>query len=90
MHAPHSVQGRPGGRILPRRLSGHPRTDRVALNLSQDDAHLAEANELERLSAITARVREHLNAGADHVILGVLADDRQPEPTEVARQLAHR
>lgn len=41
-------------------------------------------------SAIATRVQEHLNAGADHVILGVLADDDQPGPTEVARQLAHR
>lgn len=41
-------------------------------------------------STIAARVQEHLNAGADHVILGVLADDDQPGPAEVERQLARR
>jgi probable F420-dependent oxidoreductase len=37
---------------------------------------------------ITARMNEHLRAGADHVMLGVLNDADQPRPIEVARQLA--
>lgn len=42
-------------------------------------------------AAITERVREHLDAGANHVILGVLDDDHhQPGPADVARRLAHR
>jgi probable F420-dependent oxidoreductase len=38
--------------------------------------------------AITARVREHLTAGADQVVLQVLNAGDQPGPIEVARQLA--
>ncbi len=41
-------------------------------------------------TAIAARVQDHLDNGADHVVLGVLNDDDQPGPVEVARQLAHR
>ena len=40
--------------------------------------------------AITARVGEHLQAGADQVILGVLHDGDQPGPIDVARELANR
>jgi len=40
------------------------------------------------VDAISARVREHLAAGADHVVLGVLNDSSQPGSIEVARQLA--
>ena len=38
--------------------------------------------------AIAARVREHLDAGADQVVLSALNDGSQPGPTDVARQLA--
>jgi probable F420-dependent oxidoreductase len=37
---------------------------------------------------ITARIRQQLQAGADHVILHVLAGDGQPGAAEVARHLA--
>ncbi len=37
---------------------------------------------------ITARIKEHLAAGADHVVLGVLNTGDQPRPIETARQLA--
>jgi probable F420-dependent oxidoreductase len=40
--------------------------------------------------AIGVRVREHLDAGADQVMLQVLAGDDQPGPIDVARQLAGR
>jgi probable F420-dependent oxidoreductase len=40
--------------------------------------------------AIMARVEQHLGAGADHVVLGVLAGDGQPASLEVARRLADR
>lgn len=39
---------------------------------------------------ITARVREHLAAGADQVALTVLSQDGQPGPIEAARELAGR
>ncbi|ASR34430.1 LLM class F420-dependent oxidoreductase [Prauserella marina] len=39
-------------------------------------------------AAIAARVGEHLEAGADHVVLGVLHDGDQPGPAELARGLA--
>jgi probable F420-dependent oxidoreductase len=38
--------------------------------------------------AITARIRQRLEAGADHVILHVLTEDSQPGTAEVARHLA--
>jgi probable F420-dependent oxidoreductase len=37
---------------------------------------------------IAARVRQHLDAGADHVMLHTLTDAGQPGPIEAARQLA--
>jgi probable F420-dependent oxidoreductase len=37
---------------------------------------------------ITARVRQQLKAGADHVMLHALSDGSQPGPLEVARSLA--
>jgi probable F420-dependent oxidoreductase len=37
---------------------------------------------------IVARVTQHLNAGADHVVLHVLTQGDQPAPIEVARTLA--
>ena len=37
---------------------------------------------------ITARIREHLLAGADHIMLHVLSEGGQPGPIEVARTLA--
>lgn len=37
---------------------------------------------------ITARLREQLQAGADHIMLHVLSDDGQPGPMEAARTLA--
>jgi probable F420-dependent oxidoreductase len=40
--------------------------------------------------ALTARVGEHLHAGADQVVLGVLHDGDQPGPIDVARELARR
>lgn len=40
--------------------------------------------------AIAERVNEHLEAGADQVVLGVLNEGSQPGPIEVARQLASR
>jgi probable F420-dependent oxidoreductase len=40
--------------------------------------------------AIAARVRGHLQAGADHVMLQVLRQGRQSGPIEVARNLAGR
>jgi probable F420-dependent oxidoreductase len=40
--------------------------------------------------AIAARVSEHLEAGADQVVLSVLNEGGQPGPIEVARQLAGR
>ena len=40
--------------------------------------------------AVTARVREHLDAGADQVALTVLNPGGQPGPIEVARALAGR
>jgi probable F420-dependent oxidoreductase len=39
---------------------------------------------------IAARIRQQLQAGADHIILHVLAEDRQPGAAEVARHLAGR
>jgi alkanesulfonate monooxygenase SsuD/methylene tetrahydromethanopterin reductase-like flavin-dependent oxidoreductase (luciferase family) len=39
---------------------------------------------------IAARIRQHLDAGTDHVMLHVLAEDGQPGSAEVARQLAGR
>jgi hypothetical protein len=39
---------------------------------------------------ITARVSQHLHAGADHVVLHVLGQGSQPGPIEVARSLAGR
>ena len=39
---------------------------------------------------ITARVREHLQAGADQVALTILNRSGQPSPIEIARQLAGR
>jgi probable F420-dependent oxidoreductase len=39
---------------------------------------------------VMARVREHLDAGADQVALTALAQDGQPRPIEVARELAGR
>lgn len=38
--------------------------------------------------AVTARIREHLEAGADHVAVTVLHQDRPPRPLEAARELA--
>jgi probable F420-dependent oxidoreductase len=40
------------------------------------------------LDTITARVRQQLQAGADHVMLQVLSGDGQPGPVQVARSLA--
>lgn len=37
---------------------------------------------------IVDRVREHLAAGGDHVVLAVLSEGDQPDPIEVARDLA--
>ena len=37
-----------------------------------------------------ARVREHLDAGADQVALTILSQDGQPRPMDVARELAGR
>lgn len=37
---------------------------------------------------ITARIREHRHAGADHIVLHVLSDGGQRGPVEVARSLA--
>ena len=39
---------------------------------------------------ITARISEHLDAGADQVALTVLSEDGQPGPIDVARELAGR
>lgn len=39
---------------------------------------------------ITARVREHLDAGADQVALTILNQDGQPRPIDLARELAGR
>jgi probable F420-dependent oxidoreductase len=39
---------------------------------------------------ITARIGEHLDAGADQVALTILSQDGQPGPIEVARELAGR
>jgi probable F420-dependent oxidoreductase len=39
---------------------------------------------------IAARVSEHLEAGADQVVLGVLNEGSQPGPIEAARQLADK
>jgi len=39
---------------------------------------------------IAARIRQQLQAGADHIILHVLTEDSQPGAAEVARQLAGR
>jgi probable F420-dependent oxidoreductase len=39
---------------------------------------------------ITARIGEHLEAGADQVALTILSQDGQPGPIEVARELAGR
>jgi probable F420-dependent oxidoreductase len=39
---------------------------------------------------ITARVREHLQVGADQVALSILNRSGQPSPIEIARQLAGR
>lgn len=41
-------------------------------------------------ATVTARVREHLDAGADQVALTVLSQDGQPRAIEVARELAGR
>jgi probable F420-dependent oxidoreductase len=41
-------------------------------------------------SSVMARVREHLDAGADQVALTVLSQDGQPRVIEVARELAGR
>jgi probable F420-dependent oxidoreductase len=40
--------------------------------------------------AITARIGEYRQAGADHVLLHVLSDGDQPGPVEAARRLAGR
>jgi hypothetical protein len=40
--------------------------------------------------AVTARVREHLDAGADQVALTVLNTGGQPRAIEAARELAGR
>jgi probable F420-dependent oxidoreductase len=40
------------------------------------------------VDTITARVGEHLRAGADHVVFHVLNEGNQPGPIEVARRLA--
>jgi len=40
--------------------------------------------------AITARLSQHLHAGADHLMLHVLSEGSQPGPIEVARTLAAR
>jgi len=37
---------------------------------------------------ITARIREHLDAGADQVALTILNPDGHPRLTDVARELA--
>jgi probable F420-dependent oxidoreductase len=39
-------------------------------------------------AAITERTSQHLQAGADHVMLHVLSEDSQPGPIQVARSLA--
>jgi len=39
---------------------------------------------------ITARISQHLRAGADHVMLHVLSEGNQPGPIAVARRLAGR
>lgn len=42
------------------------------------------------IDAITARINEHLEAGADQVALTILNEGDQPAPIEVARTLADR
>jgi probable F420-dependent oxidoreductase len=42
------------------------------------------------VDAIVAQVRQHLDAGADQVVLSVLNEDTQPGPIEVARLLASK
>jgi hypothetical protein len=39
---------------------------------------------------ISARIRQQLRAGADHVILHALGNGGQPGPAQVARNLAGR
>jgi probable F420-dependent oxidoreductase len=41
-------------------------------------------------AAVTARIREHLDAGADQVALTILSQGGQPRPIEAARELAGR
>jgi probable F420-dependent oxidoreductase len=40
--------------------------------------------------ALTARIQQHLHAGADHVLLHVVHQDNQPGPIKTARQLADK
>ncbi len=40
------------------------------------------------IAAITARIREHLDAGADQVALTILSQGGQPRPVDAARELA--
>ena len=40
------------------------------------------------IAAITARIREHLDAGADQVALTILSQGGQPRPVNAARELA--
>jgi hypothetical protein len=40
------------------------------------------------MAAITARVQAHLDAGADHVCLQVLAEDPRVMPMDTWRELA--
>lgn len=42
------------------------------------------------LDTITARVRQQLHAGADHIMLHMLSHNSQPGPIQVARSLAGR
>ena len=39
-------------------------------------------------ATVTARIREHLDAGADQVALTILSQGGQPRPVEAARELA--
>jgi alkanesulfonate monooxygenase SsuD/methylene tetrahydromethanopterin reductase-like flavin-dependent oxidoreductase (luciferase family) len=70
--------GEPGGHLVPGGTDIAELTDRLVDELIiWGDA-----------DTITARIRQQLDAGADHVILHVLAENSQPGAAEVAQHLA--
>ena len=75
-----------GGYVANFARMGFAETDIAELNDRLVDELVAWGD----ADTVAARVREHLAAGADHVVLGVLNEADQPGPIEVARQLASR